>query len=185
MRKRAWRRGRVLESKSENLGSRPGDVAFETIQFYRRSSTFVKVCRNSSIFIVKFSSGMSETLFDTCVFWSCVTRCGCRTTSSTLFTVYGRNNSLTCRLHILESFLTNVLIMFIRLKCEEKTPEISCKKRIKSGPMFSRNQLIFFKYLDIPKNLSLRSKPCCCKEHLNLGTRLLNTLSLATTSYIY
>ncbi len=30
---------------------------------------------------------MSETLFDTCVFWSCVTRCGCRTTSSTLFTV--------------------------------------------------------------------------------------------------
>ncbi len=32
---------------------------------------------------------MSETFFDTCVFWSCVTRCGCRTTSSTLFTVYG------------------------------------------------------------------------------------------------
>jgi hypothetical protein len=31
---------------------------------------------------------MSITLFDTCVFWSCVTRCGCRTTSSTLFTVY-------------------------------------------------------------------------------------------------
>jgi hypothetical protein len=61
MRKSAWRRGRVLESKSENLGSRPGDVAFETIQFYGRSSTFVKVCRNSSIFIVKFSSGMSET----------------------------------------------------------------------------------------------------------------------------
>ena len=87
MRKRAWRRGRVLESKSGNLGSRPGDVAFETIQFYRRSSTFVKVCRNSSIFIVKFSSGMSEILFNTCVFWSCVTRCGCRTTSSTLFTV--------------------------------------------------------------------------------------------------
>ncbi len=35
--------------------------------------------------IVKFSSGMSETFFDTCVNWSCVTRCGCRTTSSTLF----------------------------------------------------------------------------------------------------
>jgi hypothetical protein len=30
---------------------------------------------------------MSKNLFDTCVFWSCVTRCGCRTTSSTLFTV--------------------------------------------------------------------------------------------------
>jgi hypothetical protein len=87
MRKRAWRRGRVLESKSENWGSRPGDVTFETIQLCRRSSTFVKVCRKSSIFIVKFSSGMSETFFDTCVNWSCVTRCGCRTTSSTLFTV--------------------------------------------------------------------------------------------------
>ncbi len=31
---------------------------------------------------------MSESFFDTCVNWSCVTRCGCRTTSSTLFTVY-------------------------------------------------------------------------------------------------
>ncbi len=87
MRKKAWRRGIVLVSKSEILGSRPGDVAFEIIQFYRRSSTFVKVCRNSSIFIVKFSVGMSKTFFATCVFWSCVTRCGCRTTSSTLFTV--------------------------------------------------------------------------------------------------
>jgi hypothetical protein len=88
MRKRSWRRGRVLVSKPEILGSRPGDVDFEIIQFYRRSSTFVKVCRNSSIFIVKFSVGMSKTFFDTCVFWSCVTRCRCRTTSSTLFTVF-------------------------------------------------------------------------------------------------
>ncbi len=32
---------------------------------------------------------MLKNLFDTCVFWSCVTRCGCRTTSSTLFTVKG------------------------------------------------------------------------------------------------
>ncbi len=31
---------------------------------------------------------MSETFFDTCVNWSCVTRCRCRTTSSTLFIVY-------------------------------------------------------------------------------------------------
>jgi hypothetical protein len=31
---------------------------------------------------------MSETFFDTCVNWSCVTRCGCQTTLSTLFTVY-------------------------------------------------------------------------------------------------
>ncbi len=53
-----WRSGRALESKFENLGSRPGDVAFETIQFCRTSSTFVKVCRKSSIFIVKSSAGM-------------------------------------------------------------------------------------------------------------------------------
>jgi hypothetical protein len=54
MRKRVWRRGRVLEIKYENLGSRPGDVAFETIQFYRRSLTFVKVCRDiySKIFFM-------------------------------------------------------------------------------------------------------------------------------------
>ncbi len=50
--------------------------------------TFVKGCQKSSIFIVKFSSGMSEIFFDTCVNWSCVTRCGCRTTSSSLFTVH-------------------------------------------------------------------------------------------------
>jgi hypothetical protein len=83
-----WRSGRVLECKSEDIGSRPGDVTFKTIHFCQRSSTFEKFCRKSSIFIVKFSSGMSETFFDTCVNWSCVTRCGCHTTSSTLFTVY-------------------------------------------------------------------------------------------------
>ncbi len=32
---------------------------------------------------------MWKNLFDTCVVWSCVTRCRCGTTSSTLFTVYG------------------------------------------------------------------------------------------------
>ena len=85
--KKVWRSGRVLECKSEDIGLRPGDVTFQTIHFCRRSSTFEKFCRKSSIFIVKFSSGMSENLFDTCVNWSCVTRCGCRTTSSTLFTV--------------------------------------------------------------------------------------------------
>ncbi len=85
IRKRVWRSGRASESKFEILGSRPGDVTFETIQFCRTSSTFVKVCRKSSIFIVKSSAGMSETFFDTCVNWSWVTRCGCRTTSSTLF----------------------------------------------------------------------------------------------------
>jgi hypothetical protein len=31
---------------------------------------------------------MWKNLFDTCVVWSCVTRCRCGTTSSTLFTVY-------------------------------------------------------------------------------------------------
>ncbi len=82
-----WRSGRVSDCKPEILGSRPGSAAFETFQLCRRSSTFVKVCRKSSIFIVKFSAGMSETFFDTCVNWSCVTRCGCRTTSSSLFTV--------------------------------------------------------------------------------------------------
>ena len=82
-----WRSGRVSDCKPESLASRPGTAAFETFQLCRRSSTFVKGCQKSSIFIVKFSSGMSETFFDTCVNWSCVTRCGCRTTSSTLFTV--------------------------------------------------------------------------------------------------
>jgi hypothetical protein len=86
--KKMWRIGRALESKSEWEGSRPGGVSFETFQLCRRSSTLLKGCQKSSIFLVKFSSGMSETFFDTCVNWSCVTRCGCRTTSSTLFTVY-------------------------------------------------------------------------------------------------
>ncbi len=40
---------------------------------------------------------MSETFFDTCVNWSCVTRCGCWTTSSTLFTVLYRLVFLKCR----------------------------------------------------------------------------------------
>ncbi len=56
--------------------------------FCRRSSTFVNNkfdgCHLNS------ATRMSETFFDTCVNWSCVTRCGCRTTSSTLFTVSGR-----------------------------------------------------------------------------------------------
>ncbi len=56
-----WRSGRVADCKPDDLGLRPGDVAFETIQFCRRSSTFVKVCRKSSTFIVKLSSGMPET----------------------------------------------------------------------------------------------------------------------------
>ena len=38
---------------------------------------------------------MSKTLFDTCVFWSCVTRCGCRTTLSTLFTVQATSRPLS------------------------------------------------------------------------------------------
>jgi hypothetical protein len=38
---------------------------------------------------------MSETFFDTCVNWSCVTRCGYRTTSSTLFTVWGLEKAPT------------------------------------------------------------------------------------------
>ncbi len=82
-----WRSGRVSDCKPESLGSLPGSAAFENFQLCRRSSTFVKGCQKSSIFIVKFSSGMSETFFGTCVNWSCVTRCGCRTTLSTLFTV--------------------------------------------------------------------------------------------------
>ncbi len=77
-----WRSGRVSDCKPGSLGSRPGCAAFDTFQLCRRSSTFVKGCQKSSIFIVKFSAGMSETFFNTCVNWSCVTRCGCRTTSS-------------------------------------------------------------------------------------------------------
>jgi hypothetical protein len=94
IRKKVWRSGRVLECKSEDIDSRPGDVTFQTIHFCRRSSTFEKFYRKSSIFIVKFSSGMSETFFDTCVNWSCVTRCWCPTTSSTLFTVWDCNYSI-------------------------------------------------------------------------------------------
>ncbi len=76
----------------EDKGSRPTGVSFEKFKLCRRSSIFVNnkfdsYHLKSSIFIVKFSSGMSETFFDTCVNWSCVTRCGCRTTSSTVFTV--------------------------------------------------------------------------------------------------
>ncbi len=66
-----WRSGRVSESKPEDLGSRPCKVAFETIQFCRRSSKFVKVCRKSSTFIVKLSSsGMPETFSDTRLNWT-------------------------------------------------------------------------------------------------------------------
>jgi hypothetical protein len=97
IRKKVWRSGRVLECKSEDISSCPGDVTFQTIHFCRRSSTFEKFCRKSSIFIVKFSSGMSETFFDTCVNWSCVTRCGWRTTSSTLFTVCVVANVAKCK----------------------------------------------------------------------------------------
>jgi hypothetical protein len=87
-RMRVWCSGRVSECNPVDLASRPGDVAFETIQFCRRSSTFVKVCRKSSTFIVILSSGMPESFSDTRLNWSCVTRCGCRTTSSTFFTVH-------------------------------------------------------------------------------------------------
>ena len=62
IRKRVWRSGRASGSKFENQGSRSGGVTFETIQFCRTSSTFVKVCRKSSIFIVKSSAGMSKTI---------------------------------------------------------------------------------------------------------------------------
>ncbi len=67
------------------------------MRLYRRSLTQITFCRKSSIFIVKLSSWMPETFFDTCVNWSCVTRCGYRTTSSTLFTVYiiGRREHAT------------------------------------------------------------------------------------------
>jgi hypothetical protein len=78
IRKKVGRSGRVLECKFEDIGSRPGDITFQTIHFWRRSSTFEKFCRKSSIFIVKFPTGMSESFFDTCVNWSCVTRCGCQ-----------------------------------------------------------------------------------------------------------
>jgi hypothetical protein len=89
-----------MYSEPENLGSRPGDDAFETIQFCRRSSTFVKVRRKSSTFIVKLSSGMPETFSDIRLNWSCVTRCGCRTTSSTFFTVYGSPVHKICCLRL-------------------------------------------------------------------------------------
>ncbi len=71
----------------------PPHAAFDTFLLCRTSSTFAnntvsEKCRKSSIFIVKFSTWMWKNLFDTCVVWSCVTRCRCGTTSSTLFTVH-------------------------------------------------------------------------------------------------
>jgi hypothetical protein len=77
------KRGAMVEYQIVSLkdwGSRLGIAAYETFQLCRRSSTFLKVCQKSSIFIVKFSSGMPKTFFDTRLNWSCVTRCRCRTT---------------------------------------------------------------------------------------------------------
>ncbi len=129
-----WRNGRASESKSENLGSRPGDVAFETNQFCRTSSTFVKVCRKSSIFIVKSSAGMSKTFFDTCMNWSCVTRCGCRTTSSTLFTVYVElvyaktpENSPHCHVHLNKNIIRFCVKVFSLRIHIASVLEILCK----------------------------------------------------------
>jgi hypothetical protein len=59
--------GAAVESQIISLkdrGSRPGNAAFETFQLCRRSSTFLKACQKSLIFIVKFSSGCRK-LFST------------------------------------------------------------------------------------------------------------------------
>ncbi len=64
IRKKVWRSGRILECKPEDIGSRPGDVTFQTIHFCRRSSICVKFCWKSSIFMVKLSTGMRK-LFPT------------------------------------------------------------------------------------------------------------------------
>ncbi len=40
----------------EYVGSSPGGAAFETFQLCQRSSTFVKICQTSSIFIETFST---------------------------------------------------------------------------------------------------------------------------------
>ena len=61
--KKMWRSGRALECKSENLGSHPGDVAFETNQFCRTSSTFVKVCRKKFDIYSKIFCRDVENLF--------------------------------------------------------------------------------------------------------------------------
>jgi hypothetical protein len=55
--------------------------------FWQRSSTHVRVCQKSLTFISKLSMGMSETLFDTLILWSCDIRSGCRTTSLAFFSV--------------------------------------------------------------------------------------------------
>jgi hypothetical protein len=38
------------------VGSSPGGAGFETFQLYQRSSTFVKICQKSSIFMETFST---------------------------------------------------------------------------------------------------------------------------------
>jgi hypothetical protein len=97
-------------------------------------------CQKSSIFIVQFSSGMSETLFDTCVNWSCVTRCWCRTTSSTLFTVCkmsGDGDNIIIYPH-------KVILTWFRLASKPKTEKVGLK-----GPLGHPSpvvKILFFKY---------------------------------------
>ncbi len=63
--KEMWHSGRALECKSDGVGSRPGGVSLEIFNICWRSSTFVKVCRKSSIFLIILSSEVPESFSNT------------------------------------------------------------------------------------------------------------------------
>ncbi len=74
------KRGAVVEWQivvQQVVGSRPACcICFSNFPALSNQFDTCQKCRKSSIFIVKFATGMWKNLFDTCVFWSCVTRCG-------------------------------------------------------------------------------------------------------------
>jgi hypothetical protein len=50
--KRMWRSGKVQACHLDDVGSHTGGVIYETFNLCRRSSTLVKVCQNSLIFLI-------------------------------------------------------------------------------------------------------------------------------------
>ncbi len=89
--------------KVKDAGSRSGGAAFDTFRLGQRSSTFVKICRKSLIFIMKFSTGKSDNLFVTLLLWTVVLllHSGCRTFPSTFLSWI-----LVCNVQYVEGTVT-------------------------------------------------------------------------------
>ncbi len=79
--KNMWRSGKVQACHIDDVGLHTGGVICETFNLCRRSKSLSKQ------FNIYMPSGMPESLPNTRLNWSCVTRCGCRTTLSDFFTV--------------------------------------------------------------------------------------------------